>query len=519
MSLSAIKKVIPKIYLTLFLASMLSPNLIWSQHNGNPLFFQGLTDPNSVSVKGSAYGNAFTSRGGDINSLFYNAAGLANIESFQFSVAANLINYLERDNQYFYPGNEYLNWSLYMEGLLIPDPAWNGIWSDSLGIISYDSLGNPVGLYWDPDQIKWPVMSEDDYSKEADDHEETSSSLNLSHISLAYPFKFSGKSFVAALSYYRQYNINDYDWNGAHLDPHWGTSDIIPGTEGDTTRTNWSVFTRSRTAGIYSITAALAFQLNQNLQFGLRLNRSSGDSNDEQTLNRIGYFLAKHQLNDWAFSYDEHRSVTTGTSSFSSTSVNFGALFISENVNFGFNIQLPSTIEREWTYSTEVRNGVGTTYYDSSGVDRVNMPATYTIGITLKPVEDLALSLDYETTRFDKAEFEQDKNHRDSLTIYTRWVNQTALRFGIEYRINELINISAGYQSQTIPFIPYGAAIRDKGPAGENFSVGVSVNILHGTLDLAYTNYQLKYYDAYMTNRNFTLECYNRFALGYTFKL
>lgn len=505
-----------KIFLLSAFLTLFVPQISQGQHNGNPLLFQGLTDRNSVAVKSLAYGNAYVSRSGELNSLFYNTSGLANIQTIQVSIGMNSKNLLERDNQNFYPGNEYLNTSVYLEGLLTPDPAWNGLWNDSLETIWYDSLGNPQGAYWDADKIQKPIQGKDNYSKEAADNEHTSKGFSLDQISIAVPFQLAGKHVVAAVTYFRQYDVHDYDWNGANLDLHWGTSTIIQAKEGDTTRTNWSVFNRKRSGGIYSIAAALALQLNKHVQLGMRLNRFSGETNDKQTLDRVGYFLTLHQLTKWSFSYDTNNTQINGTSKFSAMNLNMGALFVNDNFNFGMNVQLPYTIKRQWEYSTQISSLDFNASYDSSGVDRVKMPAIYALGMTIKPGKGLTLSFDYENTRLNQAEYNLDKSNYDSLTIYSKWVNQVALRFGVEYRVTEYLAIMGGYQSQGTPFIPYGVAIRDQGPPGESYSIGLSLNIFHSRFDLAYTIYQLKYYDAYMTNRNFTLEQFQRVSFGYT---
>lgn len=498
---------------------LLLPFSIRAQNNGNPLLFQGLTNPNSVSVKGSAYGNAFVSRSHDLNSLFYNAAGLADINSPQISVASKFRQWLERDNQNFYPGNEYLHTSIYLERLIIPDPSWNGKWSDSLATVWYDSLGDPVNTHWDVNRIQNPVQGEDDYSHQAADHEQTSKNIGFDQLSIAFPFRLAGKEAVAAASYYRQYAIHDYDWNGTHLDPHWGTSTIIQGTIGDTIRTDWSVFTRERSGGLYSLSGALALKLSENLQLGFRINRFSGKSDDKQVLDRVGYFLTKHQLSEWAFAYDTSTTVIEGNSQFSGFNLNLGALYVSKHFNIGANIQLPYKIRRKWTYSTKIQNPNQVISYDSSGVDRVQMPSTATLGITVKPGGNLTLSFDVENTRYDRAEYDLDESFQDSLTIYTKWVNQYTLRFGIEYQAADCLTLIGGYQSQSAAFIPYGVAIRDRGAPRESYSCGMSLGIWHGRLDLAYTFNRLKYYDAYFTNRNFTLEQYQTFSCGYTINL
>jgi len=508
------KKAFIKSYLLLFILLIQS---LYAQSNGNTLLFQGLTNPNPVSVTGMAYGNAYMSRNSNLSSLFYNPAGLTGINTIHISVSSQYITTLERDNQEFYPGNGYLNTSLYLERLIIPDPAWNGIWDDSLGTKWYDKNGNPIGKYWDMNKLKFPVQGKDEYSEDAADNQYKDKDFTFNQISLAYPFKFSEKNFVAAISYYRNYDVRDYDWNGSHLNPHWGTSTIIQANKGDTTRTDWSTFIRKRKGGIYSLTGALAFEYNENLKFGIKFNWVSGKTNDEQILDRIGYFLTLHQLTKWSFSYDTNTVSMFGSSNFSTLNFSIGAIYSTENFSLGINIQLPYTLKREWNYNTQTYNGKSTIQTNSFGTDKVKMPAIYSFGLSIKPNNNLIFSIDYEVNPLNKAEFNLDKNFPDTLDIYSKWVYQYAVRFGIEFSLTTDISIIGGYQYQTASFVPYGVAVRDRGFPEETYSLGVSYKIFHGKIDLAYSNTNLKYYDAYITNRNFTLESSQRIAVGYTF--
>ena len=492
---------------------------IQAQHNGDPLFYQGVITQNAPGVRSAAYGNAYTSRSNDLNEMFHNPAGLADISSIQISVAADYKTYLERDNQNFYPGNEYFNTSLYMEHLVNPDPAWDGLWSDSLGLITYDSLGNPIGQYWNMERFLRPVQGKDEYSEEAADHQEKYSRTTLDHITAAYPFRLAGKNFVAAASWYRNLDGYDYDWNGSHLDPHWGTSTIIQAKAGDTTRTNWSEFNRTRTGGIYSLTAALAMNWEEYLNAGVRINYTSGETDDRQSLERIGYFLTLHQLTDWSFSYDSYQIMTTGSSKFSALDIAIGAQYISEFLNLGVNIRLPYTMERNWQYRTQITQQGINTSSDSSGTDKISLPAAYTLGLTIKPGNGLIFSIDVETAKLSAAEYERESGSGDSLTVYSKLADHYALRFGLEYQATENFSLLAGYQTRNAPFIPYGAAIRDEGPPSYSYSFGASFSHGMHRFDVAYTYYQLKYYDAYMTNRNFSLESYQRIQLGYTISL
>jgi hypothetical protein len=495
------------------------PQQAAAQHNGDPLLYQGLTEQNSVDVNGSALGNAFVARSNDVNALFHNAAGLANIHSIQISVASQFRSTLIRDNEQFYPGSGYVGTNLYLEHLLIPDPAWNNIWDDSLKSIVYDSLGKPIGKnWWDADKISRPVQGVDEYSEEAADHQlKKPNGITFSHVAIAVPFTLFGKNIVAAASYNRQYDVYNYDWNGAYLDPHWGTSDLIKDTIGATVRSNWSVFTRERTGGLYSAVGGIALQWNDNIQVGARINILSGSTTDRLTLDRIGYFLFKNGQTRWSFSTDNNNQSTTGSSDFSSVNLSLGALLISKSFSVGLNVQLPYAVKRTWAYTTQTTDASSTRSSSLSGEDNVAMPAIFTMGLTILPTDDLSLSFDYEIAPYSAARFTLAPTTPDTLTIYTTWVDQISLRFGVEYKITDYMAIRGGYQSQGAPFIGNAVAVRDEGAPIERYSGGASINAFHGRIDAGYTFSQLKYYDVYMTNRNYTLVRTQTLAVGYTF--
>ncbi len=505
-----------------------------AQHNGDPLLFQGMESQRSTGVKGSAYGNAFISRSNDLNSIFYNAAGLADISSIQVSVASHYTDYLVRDNQYFVPATAnsggYTALNLYLSHVLIPDPAWNNIWSDSLRTIYYDSLGNPIGTnWWDPNKLLNPPKDQSDYSEEAAANQKKKNISAFDHVAIAVPFELIGRQFVAAASYNRQFSDYSYDWNGANFNPHWGmvagdVGAVNDTVAGDIVRSNWSVFTRERTGGVYAVTGALAFKLNERIQIGAKFNYLMGETDDLQNLQRIGYFRFKNGIGNssWSFSYSTNDSLIKGTSKISGMSFNIGALYNTKNFNLGLNVQLPYRIERQWSYSTQVstldtNNNPTTASSATAGSDYVTLPAVITGGITVKNDHGLTLSLEYEYNPLSSATYELHSMPDSLFTRYQKWVDQISYRFGIEYQINDYISLLGGYQVQGAPFIGYAVADKDQGAPIDTYSGGLSLNILHGRFDISYTYSQLKYYDVYMSNRNFTLERSQTVLFGYTF--
>jgi hypothetical protein len=525
-----------KLLVTWALAFLLTPHeSVLAQHNGDPLLFQGFADQKSLGVKGSAYGNAFVSRSNDLNSIFYNAAGLANLASIQVSVSSQYRDYLVRDNQYFTPtqtsgSGGYTGINLYLGHALIPDPAWNNIWVDSLKTIWYDSLGHPIGTnWWDPSKLLTLPQDQSDYSEDAAANQKKKSGYAFDHLAIAFPFEFMDRPFVAAASFSRQYDNYNYDWNGAHLSPHWGmvagdVGAVQDTIKGDIVRSNWSVFTRERSGGVYSLTGALAFKLDERIHIGVKFNYLMGQSDDSQDLQRIGYFRFKNGTGNssWSFSYDTNDSLVTGSSKFYGTSINIGASYNTKNFSLGLNVQLPYQLERDWSYSTQA------TTLDSSkrpvvvsssrtGRDYVSLPAIVTGGITVVTENGFTLSFDYRYNPLSTATYTLSSMPDSMFTKYQKWVDQVTLRFGLEYTVDENISLLGGYQTQGAPFIGYAVADKDQGAPIDVYSCGLSVRAFHGRFDVSYSYSQLKYYDVYMTNRNFTLERSQTVLLGYTY--
>lgn len=486
-----------------------------AQHVGDDFLYQGIVDFNNVSARAEALGQAYSAVSGDLDAMFFNPAGLVGLDKLQLSISASTKSYLWREYQEWNPGSGYRNVSLILDGLWKPDPALNGIWSDVLFFPEYDSLGNTITPVWDLNQIQEPDYGHDPYSKERAEFDNTKNNFGLEHVSAGIPFNLGKVPVVAAVSYYRQHDVKDIDWNGTHLDPPWQTSDIIIAEPDDTTRTNWSQYNRSRSGDIYSIRAALGIQLFSWLNIGAGFTRFSSETEDLISLDRVGYFLTIHQSTEWAFSYDNYRVEKTGISKFSSMKADLGAIFSFDHFSFGGRIFLPSTVERSWNYTTEEPGSVTS----SSGADKVKLPLSYNFGISFKPYERMMLSFDFKQNPLSRTEYELDEAHTDTLNQYTRWVDQNGFGVGASFELFDGLWLQGGYHNLRTPWIAYGAAFRDRGTEGETYSAGFSLYALLGRLDLTYSIYYLKYYDAFMSNINYAQERVNRVMLTYTVML
>lgn len=487
----------------LFLVTAIVPNII-AQHRGDNLSFQGLSERNDFSAKALAMGSSLTSMHGDLSALYYNPAGLAKIKDLQFSISSNYMYKQWRENQIYRPDRYFVTLPFYLEGLYIPDPANNGKWD-------YQVFQDTNYNYF----VKEPQLGVDPYSKEAADWNNNKNNFGLTNISAALPFQIQDHHFTAAISFHRNNNVYDFDKNDTYLDPHIG----YLGYPGDITRVNgiytmdlrWSRFLRQRFGSLNYITSGIAYQVSEELMVGIGSSIMWGKSNDYQSLIRVGDFLLSNQQR-FTFTYKDISSFKTETSKYSSTNFNLSAILDLERVRLGLKIDLPYTLKREWNF-TQTRVDSLVIIETSNGTDKFKVPAVYNVGISFQPVDDFTIAFDYEIAPFSKGEYE--RSAVDS--TFNKWKNRNTLRFGIEYKASNFLTLMTGYQNIPQVFIPDGAAIKDKGPDANTYSIGASIILFLGRIDLAYEMRILKYYDSYFSNTNYAFEKSSNFIFGYTY--
>ena len=95
--------------------------------------------------------------------------------------------------------------------------------------------------------------------------------------------------------------------------------------------------------------------------------------------------------------------------------------------------------------------------------------------------------------------------------------DRNSYRFGVEYKVTKWMSLLSGYQNVPELFIPDGAANKNRGPAWDSYSFGLSFNSEYGRIDASYEWKQLKYYDSYYSNANYQLEINNNIELGYSY--
>ncbi len=487
---------------------LLLSTTVFAQHRGDKMFFQGLDYTNNDGTRSLAMGGAFSANTGDINAIFYNPAGLADLKKISIAYYGNSTSTEYWENQSWKPTKYLGALSLYLEELL-------HISRDSIFTHEY----NDIDIFKDSAYvISNPKMGLDPYSKEAAKWTKKITHTAPLNIVFALPLHDYVEGLVVGGSFNQNY-VADYDRNDTYLTPHPGYTlyDTMKQASNDM---QWYRYYRSRTGMISTTRIAVSYQINKNIQVGAGLKYINGRTEDFIGLQQYGTFTLAGQ-NVFSFNFHNYLDITSGNSTYKSLSASLGLILSYSKFNLGLTLTLPSTLERKFNsyrfVSKEVDNNtvVATA---STGTDKMKMPLGFTIGINYAAAKSLTLACDVEYVPYGTAEFQVTQPD----FFFQHWVNQTILRVGLEYRVTKELNLSVGYRNIPQSYVPDGSAIKDRGPIAVSytFGTGYNLNVMDmnlGRIDIVYEYSNLNYYDSYYSNTNYNTIRTNRIVCGYTY--
>lgn len=475
---------------------------------GDNIAFQGLTNQNAMTgVKARAMGNAFTAEGGDVNTIFYNPAGLADINSLQMSVSFrnNNIKTFERQ-QYLPVASSYGIMELIWSGIYTPQLADDGIRSDKI-LYSHDDFNaaDSAVEYFDEKFADWIK-------------EKKSSGIN--NITAAYPFRAFDRNIVASGSYTSS-SVFDFDRNDHVMGTDYGPGRAI-------TDSNWYMYTRQRIGDMNNFIGALAANIDEKLNVGMSFEYMWGESEDilsneifahmqitqEQNPNRL------LPNNTYYFWHDSTTYGISGKSDFSYLKIGLGAIYKLKNITFGLKVNLPYTLENNFDYNeyketTSLRDStvapVTVNGNQIKGTNKFSIPFSFAVGVSLRPVNFAKINVDYKYNPFSKGTYDYDAydstksmwtSSLPKLKSFQSSVNGTpnlnSFHAGIEITPIEYLSLMAGYSVVTEDLRPEDHfKIEKVGTKVDVYSVGLCINLPYVELNIAYEWKSMKYIDYY----------------------
>src|ERR1035437_4551446 len=145
-----------------------------AQHRGDQFFYQGTDIPNSEGSRSLAMCGAFSAMTGDINTIFYNPAGLAEINKITMTYYGDRDFNLWREYQEYRPTPYLGTLSLFLEGLIRIGSYNDGV---------YDYIAYRDSAYI----IINPKMGVDPFSKDAADWQTSRVDYNPLNAAIAIP--------------------------------------------------------------------------------------------------------------------------------------------------------------------------------------------------------------------------------------------------------------------------------------------------------------------------------------------
>jgi len=494
--------------LALFLAM---PMVIMAQDNGQNLRFQGISEVPDYMVKASAMGNAYTAMTGDLPSLYYNPAGLADLKALQVSVSGNHFQKEMWENQFWWGGGY--------------DVILVRIWDGYIPLPSREDQGKKAYEIWPNATLpEYDVpLGTDYFDKARADWIHKANETGLGSVTGAYPISLGKRKLVVAAGYTKN-QVDDYDNNPVRLLPHPGRlPDPYWTSPNPDKSTLWTTYERMRTGSINEVSAAIALDVTPKIKLGLGYHNRFGSTDDMLSTKEIMQCNLTNADNDWTYAYKDGEFGQTGTSDFKSSNFDIGAVAQINRLNLGFRIRFNSAITRDWNYTNTTTDEAGAqTTAEIAGTDKIEkIPPTYSFGAAFIPKDYAKFTFDVEKTGYSNASHQYDLAYvgpEESATVY-KWVDQTILRGGMEIRLHNRVSLLAGYQYAPKTWAPFRVAFEKEGQPTHIYSFGASVQVPHGTVDLAYLITRYRYYDAYMYVNPFNSIQTSKILFGYTFCL
>jgi opacity protein-like surface antigen len=441
-----------------------------AQGYGGPLTFQGVDQFMLHSAGSRAQGGITVGIRPDVGLMFHNPASLRSLTGIQLSIGG-LQQYNDmKQVQEYAPVRHYPNLSLLLEGLTdqIPDTD-----STLFGFTPRDTVQRPyddIGPNWSRSDDKGMPMQ----------------------VLLAVPITLGDFKIVAGAGLVEYANLNHFYQNNNALSPGVLSQRPLPTfrpTDNNPIMVDWYQTIRSREGSLRGYGLALSGGLEKyNLSFGISGMIISGSSDDYEM--ELGRGRLTFYANEFRADSVSSQMVMNGTSDFNGQEFTISSMLSSEYVTIGFSVKLPTTITRSFDREIELTAGNAFTSYTESGEDEIKLPWRGTVGLSLKPRQNLLLGIEYEFRPFASTSYVDTGGEETS-----PWLSASLFRIGLEYLPAPWLALRGGMRGAAEVFEPEGNHIEGEPVTYTVYSAGFGIFIGGAQLNVAYENGLMKYED------------------------
>ncbi len=318
---------------------------------------------------------------------------------------------------------------------------------------------------------------------------QTTESLNVNFLSVAYPFEILRRNLILSLNYQKQFDLNrNFEFQGTRISvpPH--------SPEGFYVRSDLN-FSVVQEGSLYSLSPALAVQITPVFSLGATLNvwgspffrNTAWDS--EQTL----VTTSQRSDGDSSMSSTTVTHVRSDFQDFMGVNATFGLLWnITGQLSFGAVVELPFRANVDVDIEVEVfEDETQLSNQSYSRKVKMEFPISYGLGLAWQPRDPLTLSLDYMRVEWGNFIY-WDAETGDKYSVVTGEkidndgdadVDATdAVRFGVEYVVDFPaiiwpLRVGVFYEPEPAKGAPNTFI---------GFSLGTGIVFKRITIDLAY---------------------------------
>ena len=456
----------------LLLVSSVACTSAFAQGHGLPLTVQGLDRFTLHSAASRGLGGVTVGVQNDLGLMFHHPASLGTLTGLQVSVGGlQQFEQLEQVQQYA-PVKYYSNLSLLLEGLTgsIPDPdtALGGASAQDTVQRPYDS----IGPNWSRPRNRTRPLQ----------------------VFLGVPLSVAGINLVAGIGAVEYADLNYFYENNNVLSPSILSNRPLPTprppSDANPTLVQWSQFIASREGAIKGIGAALAGSIpGIDVTVGVSGMLLMGDSHDEEyTVNRgrMTFFTNSFRLDP-----DVGQTMRSATSEYSGEEFTVSVLHRSKHLVIGATLKTPTRIGRSFTAVIEQNTTAVQSSTTVSGRDRIRLPWRGSIGVALKPRENLMLAMQYDIRPFASA------GYKVGGTVTYPWLSSSTFGIGVQYDANSWIQLRGGIRGRAEVFEQEGNPIPGEPVTTSVYSAGFGVTYAGARVNVAYEYSVMNYEDVW----------------------
>jgi hypothetical protein len=413
-----------------------------------------------------------------ISGMFSNPSSLMQFDQPAVSINSDQIRSRAQQDQRYSPLGYYSNFSLFMDGFI-----------SVIGTPAYDTINHVPSTAADTVQRPFDLLGTD--------WERTAPVRTDVQAFAAVPFTIGEMKFSFGAGATRYADLSYYFRNNNVLSPSVLAPEAFVRTrpindaDSSSRAVQWYQHTLQRDGSIRSYGFSAAAALSGEFSAGISVQLLDGSSDDrEQRWERGRLRFYQNYFRAESVYYRVDRN---GTSEYSGTEVTLSAEWHIRAVTFGASVNLPTLIERSYSYAETVDTTGTSRTTRGNGKDKISLPARGRAGLSIRLAEHLDVALEYAYHPYAEAEYTPSSGPK-----HHPWLSSGDIMFGARYTIASYLVLRAGAQERSEVFEVTGNPLPGDVVNSSVYSLGAGFSMMGAAIDVGYQYQKMKYIDAWV---------------------